>query len=222
MDLKKYKGIRVDKRNYLFFPPILDYNPVFAANFLSNDDLKETYRCLKEIFKAIEDGEIENYLVMNDFLNRDRKRYSWLVTFFKQIEEILEEDPMDIPHYKCVREVKLKFPPPFKIVCSKKKYRVQPFSLKLRTEDVVNKYRVLYISRCYELNDFKEGFPIWYTLKDTTVYENYNSRINKRIRIDYNNGEFLYFIAEASDNWRQIIDIPIEIDYVVNALLFRS
>ena len=49
-----------------------------------------------------------------------------------------------------------------------------------------------------------------------------NIKTNKRVRIDFNKGELLYFIAGASDNWKQVVNVPIEMDYVITALLFRN
>ena len=82
-------------------------------------------------------------------------------------------------------------------------------------------YRVLYIKEGYSLSDFEGGFPAWYTFSTTTLYEEYNPKTNKRVKIDFKNGEFFYYLAGASDNWVEIVDVPLEMDSVVSALLFR-
>ena len=222
MDLKKFKNTYVDEEVKLFFPPILDVGPVFSADFLSKEDMDNCYNSLKIIFKAIEEGNIEDYVIMNTFLNHDSRCYVWIVTFFKRIEENLGVSETKIPQYEFYQSDRVDFPPPYEIVKTNKGYGIKPINIKLRTEDIVNKYRVLYIKRGYEVEDFQDGYPAWYSISDTTVFEKYDVKTNRRVRIDYNKGELLYFIAGASDNWQQIIHVPIEMDYVVMSLLFRN
>ena len=80
-------------------------------------------------------------------------------------------------------------------------------------------YRIIYVRAAHEAQDFLHGYPSWYQLP-LVVFEKYVENINKRLRICYENEEFRYFIAGASDNWQEIFDVPIEMDDVVFALLF--
>lgn len=227
MDLKEFEKVKVKEIRKLYFPPVLDYDSVFAADFLSKEDLDICYTFLKEVFQAIREERESEYVILNKFLDRNGKAFSWLVSFCIQIENILGiEERIQIPFYKIYKDEELDFPPPYIFKTINKKgedlYSIEPVNIRLKRDDVVNKYRVMYIKKCYEVTDFNNGYPGWYILQDTTVFEDYNIKTNKRVRIDYRNGEFLYFIAGASDNWQQIIDVPIEMDYVVSALLFRN
>ena len=75
----------------------------------------------------------------------------------------------------------------------------------------------------YDMSDFiDDAYPAWYLLRETTIFEQYSEKTNTRVRIDFRNGEFMYFIAGASDNWHQISLVPEEMDHIVAALLFRS
>ena len=227
MDLKEFAKVRVTEIRKLYFPPVLDYNSTFAADFLSKEDLDICYTFLKEAFQAIREERESEYVILNKFLNRNGPAFSWLVSFCIQIENILGiEERIQIPFYKIDKYEEPDFPPPYTFKTIHRKsgdlYGIEPVDIRLRKDDVVNKYRVMYIKKCYELTDFNDGYPGWYILQDTTIFEDYNVKTNKRIRIDCRNGEFLYFIAGASDNWQQVIDVPIEMDYIVSALLFRN
>ena len=82
--------------------------------------------------------------------------------------------------------------------------------------------RILYISRAHEAQEFRDGFPAWYIFSNTTLYERYSNTTGVRARIDFNNGEFHYYIAGASDNWKQIVGVPLEMDSIISNLLFRN
>lgn len=223
MDLSKYKKIYADSEIKLYFPPVLDYDATFAAQSLCKEDMRACYNFLKLIFQAIENNTLNEYVIMNDFLSDNSKAFFWIVTFFKEIEKLLQvEEAYSVPFYDFKDSKKLSFPPPYSFKKCKEGCKIVPIELNLKSDDVVNKYRVMYIKNCYEVTDFIDGYPSWYVLSDTTIFEEYNVKTNKRIRIDCNKGEFLYFIAGASDNWQQIVDVPLEMDYVVASLLFRK
>ena len=226
MNIKELSKVYVEDPKFLYFPPILDYDAVFAAQFLSKEDLESAHTNLSNIIEAMEDGTLENYIIINAFLEGNRKAYLWLSTFYQEVERILEvEDIKNFPPYSTFKNTGVNYIDPFcvkKSVAKSKGYRVEPINIKLRKYDVVNLYRVVYIQRKYEVTDFKDGFPAWYLMQNTTVFENYDVVTNKRVRIDFNKGEFYYFVAGASDNWKQVIEVPIEMDYIVSALLFKN
>lgn len=226
MDEKEISKLVSNDEIKLYFPPVLDKDAVFAARFLTKEDAKASYSFINLIFNAIEEGNLSTYVLAEKFLNKNEKAYKWLVTFFKELEKVLGvEDTRLIPDYSCDVEEPLDFPPPCKVIERRKKdfkYRLEPIKIKLNKDDVINKHRVMYIRGCHEVEDFYDGYPSWYILSDTTIFENYNIKTNRRVRIDCRKGEFLYFIAGASDNWQQIVDVPLEIDYVIAALLFRN
>ena len=80
-----------------------------------------------------------------------------------------------------------------------------------------------YIMENYDMSEFvDDAYPNWYLIKDTTVFEQYSEKTNTRVRVDFRNGEFSYFIAGASDNWKKVEGVPLEMDHVIAALIFRS
>ena len=93
---------------------------------------------------------------------------------------------------------------------------------KTKDKNPINLWRIKYIREEFEESEFADGYPAWYSFNDTTVFEHYDENSNVRVRIDFNNGEFLYYICGASDNWQRLQEVPLEVDYIISALLFRS
>ena len=97
-----------------------------------------------------------------------------------------------------------------------------PKTLSKQRLPIIN-YRIKYIMESYDMSDFlDDAFPSWYILQESTIFEQYSEKTNTRVRVDFKDGEFLYFIAGASDNWQRIEDVPAEMDHVISALIFRS
>ena len=153
--------------------------------------------------------------------------FMWFATFFKELENALEvENNYEVPYFR-LPENSGEAPnvyQPFKAnYRGKNKIKLNFLKSNVKEQPPINNYRILYIMAEYDMDEFQEDcYPGWYLLKDTTVFEQYNEKTNTRVRVDFRNGEFMYFIAGASDNWQQIPDVPIEMDHVVSALLFRN
>ena len=60
MEIKHLVKETRDDSIKLYFPPILDRDPVLAAQFLSIEDSKAVYSFLLLVFKAIEEGKLED------------------------------------------------------------------------------------------------------------------------------------------------------------------
>ena len=87
----------------------------------------------------------------------------------------------------------------------------------------INNYRIKYIMEDYDMSDFIDDcYPEWYLLQNTTIFEQYSEKTNVRVRVDFRDREFVYYVAGASDNWKRIENVPVEMDDVVAALIFRS
>ena len=52
-DLKEYKLREVKQAQYI---PILDRDPIYAAESLTTKDLKKAYNLLKEVYEDIREG----------------------------------------------------------------------------------------------------------------------------------------------------------------------
>jgi len=207
-----------------YYPPILDYDAVFAAQSLTKGDVKVVYRNLKDCFSHL--GE-NKYPILENSILYSVENFMWFSTFFKKVEEIYvgADENFQINYDKVPEESKgLMFQTPYyvrEIANKDNMHSLAPYTFKLRTNDAVNMYRVLYIKRDLEIDEFYDGFPGWYIMKNTTVFEKYNEKTNVRVRIDFRDGEFYYYVCGASDAWLQIEDVPIEMDDVVSAILFR-
>lgn len=211
-------------------PCILDRDAVLAANFLTIEDSKDTLELMLNVFKGLRSDDCKYPLakmcVMWSFTN-----FNWFVKFTEELIRLVlgDDEKFDFPMDLCPPIVncgtkdqfgKAYFCPPLKYNTKKKRAELVKFRTKVI--DPVDCYRIQYISCNYYLEDFREGYPAWYSLRDVVVYENYSPRTNKRIRIVHRNGEYHYYLTGASDNWKEIMEVPLEMDYVVSALLFRD
>ena len=224
--LKEYKLTSASQIKYI---PILDRDPVFAARALTKKDIEKSYKLLKETFEEIENDKIYHEILAETLLF-SRENFTWFSSMFKEFENLLEveeEDKYRIPFEKCPNINFLKPPvvyQPFHAGKTRnKKATVSSYKILSKKLHPINNYRIKYIMENYDMSEFiDDAYPAWYLLKDTTVFEQYSEKTNTRVRIDFRDGEFSYFIAGASDNWQRIDRIPIEMDHVIAALLFRS
>lgn len=222
-DLKEYK---IDDRKYARYVCILDEDPKRAASSLTKQDLKSSYELLKEVFAEHLNKNIKHE-ILYDTLTDSRNNYLWFLAFFKEIEKLLD-----------VTE-KFKFP----FLCHVPQGSglsptvLQPFSVGARdsngfyklsykktntSDSPINNYRTLYVMAEYDMSDFfGDTYPEWYVFDNTVLFEQYNEKTNKRVRITFSNGELSYYMAGASDNWLKIPNVPKEMDYVISALIFR-
>ena len=205
--------------------PVLDRDPVFAARALTKKDIWLSYKLLKETFEEIGKDEIYHEPLANTILF-SRENFMWFSTFFKELGKILEEEEFDIPYEKCPAINFLKPPvvyQPFHVCKNKKGLRLYNYKVLSKKLPPINNYRIKYIMENYDMSEFIDDcYPNWYLIKDTTVFEQYSEKTNTRVRVDFRDGEFSYFIAGASDNWQKIEGVPLEMDHVIAALIFRS
>lgn len=219
--IKEYKLTSSKQAAYI---PILDAEPSFAAKFLTKKDLKKAYRLLTETFDEINNNNPYHLPLYNTILNSGYN-FTWFVNFFREIENILRKEPMYIDLIKCPMQLdnKLEIYNPYNIyIDSEVGCKLYNSRTNIKTQTPINNYRIKYIGAQYDLSEFQDDqYPGWYLLKDTTIFEQYNEKTNKRVRIDFVGGRFYYYTAGASDNW-QMINAPREIDDVVSALIFRN
>ena len=217
---------RINKRrpikSEIKVPPILDKDSSLAASFLSLIDREEWLVILQDIFLSL-GQESQKHKALEEVILDNEANYDWFVNFALVLNQLANEGREFFIPSKSEVEFRtdlseLRFLPP--INHSGRKVSVR--KIKVKDNNIISMYRVLYIKEGFSLSDFEGGFPAWYTLSSTTLYEEYNPKTNKRVRIDFKNGEFYYFLAGASDNWVQIVDVPLEMDSVISSLLFRQ
>ena len=221
--LKEYKLTSTRQAKYI---PVLDRDPVFAARALTKKDAEASYKLLKKTFQEIDREEIYHEVLASTLLF-SRENFMWFATFLKEIERMLDKEEFDgIPYHKSPVYNYLKPPTvyqPFHVVASHGSVAIYNYRVLSKKLHPINNYRIKYIMENYDMSDFIDDcYPNWYLIKDTTVFEQYSEKTNTRVRIDFRNGEFTYFIAGASDNWKKIDGVPLEMDHVIAALIFRS
>lgn len=220
-DLKSIREFKRTKRNSIY-PPILDRDPEFAAEFLTIEDSEVYLKVMQDVLSIVVRGNLakldETPLIYT--ITFSRANFNWFCKFTYKLEELVlgevisSFEQLEFPD----KDNKLRVYPPFH---SGGKTMI-PDTFRVKTTDEIDLHRISYIKKDLVLEDFREGFPAWYLMSTSTVFEQYNEVTNTRVRIDFRNGEFVYFISGASDNWKQISGVPLEMDHVVSALLFRS
>ena len=219
--IKEYKLTSSKQAAYI---PILDAEPSFAAKFLTKEDLKKAYELLTETFNEI-NNNTPFHLPLYDTILNSGYNFTWFVNFFREIENVLGKEPTYIDLTKCPiqLEEKLEVYQPYNVALkSKGNFTLRTPKTNVKNQPPINNYRISYITAGYGLEDFQDDqYPGWYLLKNTTVFEQYNEKTNVRVKIEFRDGRFFYFIAGASDNWQNIEASP-DMDHVVSALLFRN
>ena len=209
------------KKTNLDLPPILDYNPVFAASFLSIPDSEHYFNLLLSTYENLQQPSQKN-IALEELILANEANYNWFLEFTMALNNVENEGneiyiPLkEICNFRNDTEELIFLPP---LIYKYKK--VTPTKLRAKDNDIVSLYRILYLRQRYALDDFRGGFPVWYTLAEQIIYENYNAKTNKRVKVEFANGSFHYFIAGASDKWSRIIDVPKEMDHIISAFLFR-
>lgn len=223
-DIKTYEIYDIEYAKYIY---ILDRDPIFAARFLVKGQLERYYKLLREVFQEVINKNKKHELLY-DTLTNSRYNFRWFRKFFKEIERLLEiKDKFIFP----IKNIYPRAEGDTLVILQPYVYSTQgdgkPLKLEYRSSNVkdkdpINNYRVAYILKGYQMHEFQgDNYPAWYLLKNTSIFEQYDERTNRRVRVDVRDGDLYYFIAGASDNWRMIADVPKEMDYVISALIYR-
>ena len=221
--LEKYlKDIVIKKEENMKYPIILDRDPKYAASALTIHDSEATLELMLSAFNSLINFQKEYPLIEYNIMY-SQKTFDWFVDFTYKLIDLVEEGmEWNVPYeFRPEDSMKgLMFFPPVEYKAYKK--RAVPKKFRYTVKSPIDKYRVIYISQMWDLEDFRDRFPIWYSLYESTLFEEYNSKTNVRVRISYIRGEFRYFICGASDNWQEIVNVPLEMDHIITALLFRN
>lgn len=224
-ELKPLKSYKLKATKQGHYPIILDRDPVFAARALTKKDVKKVYNLLKDTFEEIKVNNIYHEPLVETILF-SQENFLWFSAFLKEMESILGIEESEIPFCECPSEEGIEAPViyhPFYPQAASPWVKLSSYKILSKKLPPINNYRIKYIMENYDMSDFIEDcYPSWYLLQETTIFEQYSERTNTRVRVDFKNGELHYFIAGASDNWQQITEVPLEMDHVISALIFRS
>ena len=224
--LKPLKDYRLKSSKQAHYVPILDRDSAFAARALTKKDMKKAYELLKQSFEEIRTDKVYHEPMVNTLLF-SRENFVWFNAMFIELGNQLEiEERYEVSFDKCPTANALKPPvvySPFHSRAQNRAVLLSSYRTLSKKLHPINNHRIKYIMENYDMSEFiDDAYPEWYLLKNTTVFEQYSEKTNTRVRVDFRDGEFMYFIAGASDNWQQIEMVPKEMDHVVAALLFRS
>ena len=205
-----------------YLPPMLDKDPILAANFLTRKDSEEALVNLTETFRNLNSkAQVNEALELLILVSKEN--FMWFAKYATKIDQLITgTTSIEIPYTlaDALENSSLLLLPPIKYNSRKK--LIEPVLYRVREKDPINMWRIQYIKGEYAANDFYGGYPAWYVMSSTTIYEQYCTRTNRRVKIDCINGEFVYYLAGASDKWRRIIGVPTEMDLIVASLLFKS
>ena len=211
----------VEGRKNLYYPMILSEDPVIAANSLTMEDEQKVLKLLTETYDDL-GSKKQQHLALERTILFSKFNFDWFVSYFSELNRLNDLTYKDIPYSVADRIKKgdeLFLFPPLKFSNG----IVVPNLFKGSTNlNPVAQFRIKYVSEAHEAEEFRDGFPSWYVLSNTTVFEKYSTKTGVRARIDFQNGEFHYFLAGASDNWKQIVGVPLEMDDVITTLLFKD
>ena len=224
--MRSVEGTTVNCIENAYFPPVLSYNPTYSASFLTVEDIERAYKALCELYTSTDNP----YILLNNCIFYNKQNFLWFALFFQELERLMSlRGPIknvSIPYDKIPTKnhTKPSFYPPLYLtqIEGTNSYKIYYRKYKKADLEIVSRYKVEYIKKAYDANDFPDGIPAWYQRIENTVFEQYCSSINKRVKVTYRDGEFNYYVCGASDNWQVIYDVPVEMDYVVRALLFRE
>ena len=213
------EGIKSNRE--LYCPPILDMDAKLAAHFMTLEDSEEALKKLLYCFKVIDGKEAPKYTLLERLIMHGATNFDWFAKMTEELSDIIKEEAFFPPVW--LRPEKkdddyLYLISPMIYKGKKVKYVQFPSSI----TNIIDKNRYLYIKKQVQLEDFREGYPTWYVFSQMTLFEKYNTMTNVRVKIDFSKGEFRYYISGASDDWKEICDVPLEMDHVISALMFRN
>ena len=215
-------SISVGRAEEAYLPPILDKDPVFAAGFLTIKDSDIALEAMLVAYESIKGKR--NLLPLLEYeIMWSKENFEWFAAFTQELIRLLDNSKGYKILYNLKKEIKrkeLEFISPLRF--NSNTCQLETVEFKIRSTDPISLYRAQYLYEYYEISDFREGLPAWYTMHDTIVFEKYNPKTNKHVRIVFRDGEFHYLMCGASDNWKEIMDVPLEIDEVITAFLFKS
>ena len=211
---------RKAKKGNEALPPILDEDPVLAAEFLSIADSEHYFEVMLELYENLGSKE-QVHIALEELVLDNEVNFDWFKTFTVALGQLVNEGkeffiPKDNLEFRTGSEELILIPPLTGVTVLK------PIKAKAKDNNIITLNRILYIKEGYSLTDFREGFPAWYAFSKVTLFEKYNPKTNKRVKITFEKGSFCYYLAGASDHWMKIVGIPLEMDSVISALLFRE
>ena len=201
--------------------------PVELLSYIS-DGICKGYEMSKSTgYKSIRTITDLSELVHSD-LTYSRENYLWYSRYYKEILDIAELAGMKTcrVHLSVLNIVQgeLFFKNPLKL--HSPMYDNYYYELYNSNRDKYNDAKTVYaLSKMFlvdmkpHFSDFVKGIPTW--LIDTTnvVMYTYDKTNRRHIKIERDGNRFRYYTAIISDNWKEIKEVPPDIDVIVQYLI---
>lgn len=217
---------------------ILDLDPRRAAKYLIKYHVITYLPLIQTIFLIyhnVEESKNSILYTWVTYMRRSLQNYTWVVNFYKTLQEVyknkispnesyyynpkilFDDSYLTIPkdlkskrHEICVTPAKMD-----RYKGNIKKYR------EFKDKQIVND-RLYYIVNNYPENLFPNGeMPYWYSkMKNTFEYHNPIDNMEVKLIRDYK-GDYRYYCkVGASDIWDEIKNVPSEMRFIVNTLMY--
>lgn len=167
-------------------------------------------------------------LVQSD-LTYSRQNVEWYVEYYKELQDIARISKLvEIPDIK-ISSIHIKKNADFHLnpLCIhspvydeyyKELYDAHRDSYD-KAKDTIVVSRMMLTDMDPDFDDFVKGVPVWLSAIRNVLITAYDMVNRRHIRITQEGRRYRYFTAIISDNWQEILDVPPEMDVVVNYLI---
>lgn len=213
---------------------ILDKDPYNSAIYLTRLHISTYIRKLEQSFIYFNDKNYStNEKTIIKSIIHSKENYDWfskfyesLIEAYKSIKEYTCENNNFKKEYLYTNNILFESTGlnlPCILDFDYLKYKTQPNKKYInRVQDTISKNRILYILNDYKADSFPMGMPAWYSKIGEEVYSCFSRVDRKNVKILAVDGNYKYYISTISDKWEEIKNVPPEIKYFINSLLYNS
>lgn len=217
---------------------ILDQDPKKAAKYLIRKHITFYIPIIELVFRRIHTKDNSKKLIssLDEFTTYSKHNYIWLASFYKELQELYKKHISKENKYKkSIIGFNTEFLLPldeipnrkFKIFESKYFLCTREFVKKLNSEvkvvkDIIDYSRKVYLLNKYSKSKFVSGYPRWY-VESMTIFKSYDYKNRVNIKIDVNKSKgYKYYYSMVSSEWYELKNVPVEMEYVINSLIFPN
>lgn len=215
---------------------ITDRDPILAAKATPVELIPTIAKAINEGYKKAQvQGYIQNNkispladLVHND-LTYSRKNCEWYIEFYKELRDIARVSTIiDIPDIYIsttliVQGIAFMANPLNLHNPLMDEYYYDLFKanrpLYENAPDIYTISRLLLVDMKPEFVDFVKGVPHWLVKMNEELICTYDPSTRRHIKITIEDNKLHYYTSIISDNWKEIKDVPREMDCVVRYLI---
>jgi hypothetical protein len=215
---------------------ILDEDPCKSASYLIKQHIYKyitdleysfTYYNLKKI------KPINSSIVLQECIIYSKENYLWFSKFYEELKKLYNKfvvgkkifinnfDESFLYNLNNIefKNTGLKLPKALDSFINKfNRYIYHKYVKDLTNPIDIN--RIMYIINNYKVDSFMGTIPPWYSSVSNIIYSSYNKKDRNRVKIIFEDGKYKYFISFISDKWTEVKDVPPEIKYFINSVLY--